>query len=369
MIYIFSYCLSLFFSFYTDITSRNLGKFFLFIAILFPVLLFGLRDVSIGTDTALYVYPTFELATQSDSWKSFSNIVSDSTNIEFLYVVWNFVVSRITHDYSIFLIFTGFLLYIPFVYSLYRHKEKLVLWFALFILYFVFFRESLNALRQYMAMSFCMLAFSYLIDNSYKKSLLFSIIAYGFHHSALIFLLIIGLWILCSFRSAKISSLKIKFILTSLFFAMLSFLANIVSALENIGAIDSRYEERYLTSELYGTNIPISLFALCILNLIIYKQISKFSQSSLKVFFEYILILSLLCCFLGTISTFLVRIGSYFQICTIFIFPIMYKEYIGYYDIKILRFHLAFLIAYWILTVVIANLGQTYPYKSLILGI
>ena len=137
----------------------------------------------------------------------------------------------------------------------------------------------------------------------------------------------------------------------------------------NIGVIDSRYDERYLSSERYGSNIPISLFAVSVLNLIIFKQITKCNNSTMKVFFEYILIISFLCCFLGSVSTFLIRVGSYFQICTIFIFSVMYKECKGRYDIKLLGFHLAFFVAYWFLTVVVANLGETFPYKSLILGI
>ncbi len=329
----------------------------------------GVRNPLIGTDTMLYVFPFFNVVHLYDSFSALYKFEKDWIDVEYLYVVWNYAIATLTNKFELFLCMTHALMYGSFFLAAYIQRKKIILWLFVFIFCFCFFRESLNTMRQSIALGFCLIAFSYLINDKLKSSLLWIAIAYGFHHTAFIFLVVCLLWLVSKKYWKILNKRKMKIILVGLMFVFLESLALVVNTAESIGIVDDRYGARYLTEDVYGTNLPISLLALNIVNLIVFYTIKKRNKAFgiYICFFEYILIISLLFCFSGLISTFAVRMGSYFLYLSLIIFPFMYQTYVSSKLVK--SFHMTFLVIYWIMTVIIANLGHTYPYSSLFLGI
>lgn len=369
MIYIISFFLVITIVFIGQKTNK-LGKIAsLFIVILIISVLFGLRDRSIGTDTQMYVSSIWDIANHYSSFSDFSRKILYGSNVEELYVVWNYAVSRVSNNFNFYLFTTGFFLYALFLFAMYRLKKNISLPIALYIFLFVFFRESLNVLRQYLAIGFCFLSFSYLLENKYKTATTWGILAYGFHHSAIIYLCIVLLKKITSMYHDAMQRRKSKIVIIGIIIFSLISLAYILNFFETIGFIDSRYAERYADSTRYGTNVPISLFAISLVNIICFKCITKKMRNHLLTFFEYLLIIAFVLCFSGLISTFAVRMGTYFQITTIVIFSYLYKNVKTMNVRKVKICHFIFIAIYWLLTVVIANLGSTFPYKSEILGI
>lgn len=367
MTYLLTFSISVFLSYFAQ-KSRGFLKFIaLFFAVLLLALVFGLRDSSIGTDTKAYVTTVWNLTKCYSDFNVFFKAILYKNAIEPFYTLWNFVVSRFSSDLNFFLFITGLVMYGIYFIALYNVRKKIVFSFAVYILLFVFFRDSLNTLRQCMAISLCMLGFSFLLKGKYKACIVSSIIAYNFHHSAIIFFIIIGLKKITDVFFLRMESKKIKFFAIIFLAAMLFALSYVLSTFETVGLIDSRYAERYANADTYGTNVPISLFAISIFNLFVFYSVKRKSIDSNMVFFEYLLIIAFIFCFSGLISTFATRMGDYFQICTIFIFPYLYKNYHINKRIKVL--HVSFLLFYWFMIVVIANLGNTFPYKSQLLGI
>lgn len=338
-----------------------------FLSVIPIILLAGLRESNIGTDTSIYVDSMFY---HSINATSFSQLLS-CYGLEELYTLLNYIVTFFTKDFNIYLIVAHTIMYGTVLYALFKCRTIFPMWIGMFIYLFVFFGESLNIHRQEFALCFDILSFVFLLENKWMKSIFIAIMAIGFHHSAFIYLIVICFYYLIGryerFFYSRISKIMIVF---AIFILLMTF-AVAANFLESIGLIEHKYVERYTNDEAYGSNIPISLFVLTFSNLFVfyYGKIkrrfrNKFQDKQL-VLFEIILLMSFMFCFAGLISTFTVRVGLYFNYLTVVIMPILYYKY----NVKKwLRIgHLLFFCMYWYLTVVVANLGKTYPYESIIL--
>ena len=361
MMYLICFFLSTIFAYYFQRWHKPLGWYLL--AIMPIVLLAALRSVEIGRDTH-YTYDLYIYSTHYSSLKGLLSWVGKSE----LFVILEFYISRWSRNFNLFLLFVHFLMYGCVIYSLYRVRKNIIIALGLIIYLTLFYRESYNTTRQAMAVCLCMVAFTYLIENKYIKPLAFTFVSYGFHHSSIIFLGIIGMkYILTRYsRFLKTTRMKVLFIM-SIAVLIYSF-SEIATFLGGVGLVDDNYIESYTDSSHFGTNIPITLIAFNLINYIVFKNTeTKTAKSDYKIFFEYILIVSIMCCALGLISTYTVRIGSYFWgMC-----PIIMAVYLSRTNTKpiISMLYLAFLFFYWFATVVVLNLGDTYPYESISLEI
>lgn len=361
MIYLFVFIVSLVALFLSQ--KHRLGIWGYLLSITPSVLLAAFRDPTIGTDTSLYVQSVFNHVLHE---KDLLSALKHITFVESGYVGFNYLVSRISSNFWGYLFYAHFFMYSTIMYALYRQRDNLHIWIGAFIFFFVFYRESLNTARQFMALSLDVLSFSYLISKKYKFSLAITLLGCSFHHSNIIFFFVIFLYYLVDnyyrfFKSNLMKLLLILGIVASML--MMTYILSFLGGFDEV--IQDKYMARYGNSERFGTNIPLSLFSLTIMNLLVFYYTKFVLDKSTKethifVFFEYILISSFLMCFLGQISSNAVRIGSYFTYMSIILFPILYCKYKMPAYIRII--HLLFFVFYWYMTVINANLGDTYPY-------
>lgn len=240
-------------------------------------------------------------------------------------------------------------------------KENLT-WLA--ILWFLaYFNISLNAQRQAMALSACVLCVALLDKRKYVWTVLATFLAYNLHHSALLFASVLVLFYLIKQRPAFFAQKKVQLLMVVGIVVMLYSFNAFLSLLGNIGIGEDKYISRYGSSDEYGSNIPISQFALNTFNLVVYNIITKrHVKSSLYVFGKYMMILALMLCFSGLISTFAVRIVAYFLIINF----LLLSHYLPSAKTRWKVATVLFYLFYWYMCNVQANLSDSYPYQSIL---
>lgn len=359
MIYIITFLLSVGIAFYLQ--KRRYSPWWLILAIVPLVFLAAYRSIEIGRDTH-YTYDWFRICVESATMRRPLEKAGKSE----LFVAVQFYISRLTYDFNLSLIPIYIITYGSILLSFLRVKKYGLVAVGLIVYLLFFHRESFNALRQVMAIGLCMISFTYLIESKYIKSLIPLPFAYGFHHSAYIFLIVILLKLFTDKyrRIANKKWLKILFFILSAV-AVMSF-QTIAIYMGGLGVIEDGYIEGYTNAQHFGTNLPISVLTMNIVNLLVFLYLPHHYKLIVKnnTFFQNILIIAFLCSFLGLVSTFAVRIGGYFWGMAPIIMMMLFDKknrkswfFEGY---------LFFTFLYWFLTVIVAKLGDIYPYKSVI---
>lgn len=147
-------------------------KYAMFVmAILFIVC--GLRDYSVGIDTASYV-------------DKYTYNYNEYTS-EFLFNATYSIAHIIGASAHVWLLFVSALLYIPYMIAIKKYSDVPMLSVFLFLASPVlFFFDSMNGIRQWIAGGLILLSFVYKDDNKYEKSILCFFSALGFHLSSLV---------------------------------------------------------------------------------------------------------------------------------------------------------------------------------------
>lgn len=178
---------------------------------LFPSLLAGFRDYSIGTDIHNYGKFNFELATRYKHLYSYIPGIEHNNGTEAGYAVLNYLVSRITHNCHVFFFFLEYFM-IGVVVAAFKRFAKMysismVLMLALW--YGMFYGQSLNIMRQSLAMAFVLLAASYLLDESkdmigrYAGYTFWTVVAISMHRTALVSLVLVVMFVVYKHVTSK----------------------------------------------------------------------------------------------------------------------------------------------------------------------
>lgn len=169
------------FAFFIDFSKSKFIRLFLYLLILFVfVSLYYFREASIGTDTLNYIYIFQDII-------SSHNVIEYSfdKNIEIGFSFAVYFLSLLSNNY--FFIFAGLtsIVYINLIIAINNFKLNNVLSFASLFCVFQIYFYSFNILRQAIALSFAILAISYLIKNNNKKFLILCFMAFLFHYSSI----------------------------------------------------------------------------------------------------------------------------------------------------------------------------------------
>lgn len=194
MIYISCFLISCFFFWLSEKCKSRIARNVLaVIAILIPCVLAGLRADTIGTDVKVYVEPIYNAAKESNSLSSYMGqswfyiwrykYVHD---FEIGFTILVYVIEKITESWSIVLFFIHVFIVTPVYIGLRRVHKTYPIYFGMLVFYLMFYNASLNMMRQWMAMAFLFMGFSYLFFENKKKYCAIVVIACLFHISAVI---------------------------------------------------------------------------------------------------------------------------------------------------------------------------------------
>ena len=373
MIYISVFFISTFFiylgEYYKKFKKKYTSAIFFAIGILIVAVLAGVRDLNVGTDIATYGEWLFRGAKRQNNFLNYQKIYKE---IDILFLMMTYIMSKMFSD-SHWLYFVIALLQYCFTFwGITYYRNKVSVTFSWFIFLLLFYGDTLNAMRQFIAIAISFWAFQYGIKKEYKKYLFFMLIAVLFHNTAIISLGIYIIYLLI--EKGNTMAAKAAVILGALLLAM--FYSYVLEFLVNIGVLNARFEH-YLYGEIGFQLNPIFIRAPFIVAILLWYYRFKYHQD-LKIkalkkneadFLVIILILELLTAEMRAVIPALYRVSFYFGYYKI----IAYSRLVSVSSKKnkrILKSGLIiFLIILWIYQNVYQGNNEIYPYTSKILGI
>lgn len=336
--------------------------------VLFCTLFSGFRDFGVGTDTNVYILSYYNESKAISSLGDFFNYDYGEKGFLGLTCCARFFYGNPQ----------GVLILTAFVYSFFtflavaklNEKGGRVCWSTfLFVWLFYFYNMSMNAMKQYCAMSILLIAFVYLLNHRWLKSLLLIVPASFFHSSSVLVLLIFLPYLFSFVSSKKIRRLLMAlFMLASLFFVV--FIFKFLPILNNIGLVSDKYLARY------GSNIEYesaNIFGPCFLvfwGSFLFLILITLKKKKISARLATVFIGVHMFCFIFRLAAFsvvyLARMSEYWFYFDFLILCILLK--VG--TSKYIRFLLYLCIVYlWVKSYIWYPGAQTYPYISSILGI
>jgi hypothetical protein len=328
----------------------------------------GLRDYGVGTDTLIYPEEYFRQA-EVFSWL---DIVDYFEEYDVGYLLLGVISFIIWDDPQSMLFFTeAFIIGVTLI-GVYRLKQifdyPYVVYFLLYCL--LFLNPSLNYMRQNCSVSILLIGFSYMLENKWGKYFIFQAIAFLFHSSSVLFLIVPFFY----FLSLRVSDI-VRYVLTIAFFlgviiAVISFY-DYLQVLSELGAVSETYGERYGETGKYSSEnlYGVSYIAYVILNylLIFYSYKNEVFSRENQYLILCLYTASVIFFYTSTFVVFLSRLAIYFDyVVAIYLAIMLFSKQIPIY----IRAALVTVQLYmWVRLYVIAGSSETIPYTSEILGI
>ncbi|MCT1797324.1 EpsG family protein [Aerococcus viridans] len=185
-IYIIQLLVITFFGFLFSLNGLTRKKAICFLAISGIILIFisAFRSPLVGTDTNSYVY-YFDLSKNLN----ISQILKNDYGIEKGYLIYNWLVSRISDQRWVLFMINAIIINVPILYYIYKNSRYIVLSVYLYITLYLY-GVSLNVTRQFLAIGIFLLGFEILKRGHRITYIVLILIASTFHQSAIIFLII-----------------------------------------------------------------------------------------------------------------------------------------------------------------------------------
>lgn len=362
---------AIFIYFSSHVNTGWLRKILIIIALLIPSLLAGLRASTIGTDVQVYAVYYYEKALNSSSFSSYFMDQFGSYLSEPGYHLLTFLLSRFFKDYHWGLFFYQFIP-VVMVYLGLKRCEKLFqtpVWLGMLLYYFLLYNNSLNIMRQCMAVGFVFLGATFLFEKRYKKFVLFTAIAVLFHTSSLIGFAMLPMYIILQqgeYVSQK-SQVKRGSIFVVALFALLIGGSQIITQLVNMGIIRDYYLN-YLAGGKFRMaegSIPYVLVAFNLLYTFVLICVNRYINIR------------------NGESTFFIMSSAVVTISTISIMFVQYIDRLGFYFIPMqavalantyncfgkksklayLGFVVIMVFGLWYYSIVLKGSNQTIPYE------
>lgn len=357
MIYLLFFIFTIFIFCLADYSyGKNKFMSFIFVALgCIPLsLLAAYRADTIGTDVMVYVKPIFKLAC---STTNLFFLINTKANTEIGFLLLNWVVTRFTSNFSVYLFIIEYLIMIFFAIGLYRMKnEKISIYIGMMLFCFLFYNRTLNIVRQMLAVSIIFMNLKDLFEDKKLKFAITILIASIFHSSAILMLPIVYL--------NNIKSKKIKNFAYILLIVFLLFYEKFTIFLVNKGILTTKYLS-YLNDSTAVHNINFSeeiiriifIFILYFRNKNLNKNVLYYDKIKNFIVIDFILLQ------LGSLVAYANRISWYFFIVYIFAFSNCIGHMKKNKSIFILGLFIL-LVFYWRWSFIYCGYGETYPYKS-----
>jgi hypothetical protein len=324
------------------------------IAVLIPSLLAGLRDLSVGTDTAMYAENLFA--------SRYDVIVSRTNEMEGGYVLLNRAISFLGMSPMSLFFVMQFLTMSFFVAALWKLRKQIPVWLSVMMYMLLYFQTSFNMLRQALSVTICLYAFTLLP----KKNLTFCfwvVLAAQFHISAYICLGALVLpWLLQNHRNLAYCLLFCLFILVM----DREILGNLITSITG-----SPYYAGYILADVNNLGGEMGSWVgyvariapYILLCLVAYKRIVRSRQ--IRLLF-YLLLAGWIIASLGRITaTGIQRIGFYFTYCLVFVAPFATMSFVPRERKLFQAGLLGFVGFHWLYDSFYRGFGSTVPYHTI----
>ena len=343
-----------------------------------PAILAGLRDYSVGTDINVYAVPVFKYAISANSISTLMQMCKSSYlgSIEYGFLTLAYCVSRFTINAGWFLFFISLFIQTLVYLALYRTRNISSITLGEIVFLFLFYNESLNLMRQYMAMSVLLYALTFiLIDKNYFKYIIGLIVAYLFHRSSIIGVIFIPLFLYFDNKNESINSekltryQKIKFWIRLIFICIgVVFVSSSFDVISNMlisgGLLSNKYLN-YLNGNYSGLSLKVFVYyALLVIPIFLNRNRNRYGYAYLSIFLCDLILYPL-----RGVMPWLYRVCVYFMYVRIFsvssyksnLLKIISCKKINRQQILII-ISIIFCIIYWCFFVLYWNNNETLPY-------
>jgi len=344
-------------------SNKKISKIFDLLAILTPAIVAGGRSLEIGTDINVYGNYMHYVASNFNALHFFSIFgYSDILFSSFTIIVGGLF--KNIHTY----LFLLQLLNCCLVYKACKnYKDNIPVWLSYLLFLLTLYFRQLNLLRQGLAISFSILAFSYLLKDKNKKFWLFTVLSTLTHISGILLVLI--------YIIKKISERKKdkKVLFALMYFMLISifvFFMPLLRIITSIGILPAKYTIEYFSKYLnpyHELDNLGTLFKLlwCVVTLFVASKKSVKDNIKDFNFLFHIVFIDFIFWNMNLYIYYIDRVSFYFGYAyMIFLLPQFKNAFKNdllnrgfYYALLIISFAL-----YWYFRFVVQNAGAVYPY-------
>lgn len=339
--------------------SKHKGNLSLILAFLPMFVALILRDISRGNDSVVYfdMFNNLQISSMGDAFSAYYLLSREP-----LYGLSEFILTLFTSSLkedTLLVVYFAMqtILWSSFMFlALREEKSRIGLAIPFAVMFGVCFPLSFNIIRNLIAVSIMLYAYTQLAQENEKKFFILNAIAIGFHYTA-IFCLLSYFVIYSKNRLIKYGALS-GTVIFILFGA--SILTNIFSGL------DSRYSEMGANAESFGFGLLAKRLPFLMLVLLFRKRLVAINPHN-KLYIN-LLLFDLLISQASYVNPMFNRIALYFSAIKIFIIPSFYillKQRIGVNAAKVLFFIILLMWIYFAFNeYVVSNPYCFMPYFS-----
>ncbi len=345
-------------------------NFGMYMFAILPAALAGIRAPNVGVDVRTYVISAFERLSTYNSIKS----VFDYHNLELGYECYVYIVARLFSDLHWVHFFSALLILIGVYCFISNFKYKVSVFMAVFAFLCIYFNQSLNTVRQWMAMGIYMFAIQYILKGEKLKYFIFCFVATLFHSSAIVTFFIYIIYRFLINSNTKKERWKAVFVIIGVIFLVIA-LEEVMQIATLLGLLPSKYLEYFQNEEGQSSMFMQILCRLpLILGYMVFYKILIKRDSRNKAVFIFLLIDLIFSSILSSTLGYAGRISLYFGLWQIIGISQLYKVLLSLNNKNEFKFIIAVLfvgvlLIYWNYYYVIRGFSGTYPYSSDIITI
>lgn len=376
-VYIFGFLISILIIGYAQKKSKSTFILLSIIALLIPCFIAAFRAKTIGTDVLVYVEPLKNAAINSDNITGYfnsywfhiwRNYYVSSYEIGFSMLVY--IIANLFGNIQAVLFFIQLLTIVPLYLALAPKRKEYPIWLAMAVYYLMFYNSSLNMMRQWIAMSFLLLAFKDFTNENKKSGFVWFIVAYLFHSSALIGIIIYFAYKFIYKKNKVVFMISKKIIpkdiISVTFLSLIVFIAVFGTGILGrfIAALGLDKFSNYISGDVHllpnQIMMRLPLIMLYVLN---WRRMNN--KDKLTPFYFTMLFWDLIASQLISVNVYAFRISMFFSAYSIFSIPALFVSQ-EKKNSKILITILVslYLIYYWYYTYVVQGMHATIPYVS-----
>lgn len=348
--------------------------FWSIVALLIPCLLAGMRADSIGTDVAVYAKPLFDVAHSSSSFDEFygSGLIqywsrADVSEFEIGYLILVWISSRLFDSVQGLLFLTQLLVIVPIYWTLSHRGNRGALAVGMCLFLFLYFNQSLNMMRQWIAMAFVFAG----VVGLYKKNgrakdhiagIASILIGISFHTSAVLGLAVFAIRVYMD--SSADGQLRKVVLVCGLMLIAILFIEPVASLLTSFGL--GSYVAGYLGNQSVGImpNQIIMRLPLIIIALMAFRRTDR--RDSFTAFLLCMTIAGVLLSQLTSLSDHGGRIGLYFDVFALALPSVLLHTYQkdDATRLAIKSALVVYALIYWAYFYVFMGSSETVPYLA-----
>lgn len=320
------------------------------LVLLLLAILAGGRAITVGTDVGTYAVFHFGFNAELSNLMELYN----KHILEIGYELENYLVTRFTNDIHWALFFNSVTVMLGLYFGGNFWSKKLNLSFSLIILFFLLtgcYNVSLNAIRQYMAVTTVFGFSKFFYERKFVLSCIGIFIASSFHQSALVGFIIYSIFS----KNNKLFYLEIIIIFLGFFLVVPFFI--------KINLLPSRFI-RYFSDTPLDQGGPLLAISECVY-IIMALTIHKKQGNNFGLFFIKIAILSVAFAFMKPFFGAVFRLYFYFDLFNVVLLVLFIKKVFFKYSFNKIILYLCFIIFYsifWWWKYVYQNYENTVPY-------